>query len=44
LASKHSHSAFATFWKETPLVGWEKAFEIAFGQTVDDFYSEFGTD
>lgn len=44
LASKHSHSAFTTFWEETPLVGWEKAFEIAFGQTVDDFYSEFGTD
>lgn len=41
LASRASHSAFLTFWEKTPELGWEKAFEEAFGETLNEFYDRF---
>lgn len=42
LASKHSHRAIGEFWEATPELGWEKSFERAFDQSIDDFYLMFG--
>lgn len=42
LASEFGLSAFGIFWANIPRVGWEDAFEIAFGQTVEGFYDNFG--
>lgn len=43
LASQSSHAAFLNFWEKTPELGWKKAFEAAFGMTLNEFYAEFGT-
>lgn len=42
LAARHPNEAFGRFFRLTPSVGWEKAFEAAFGQTVEDFYESLG--
>lgn len=42
LVSKNGIRAVGNYWNSTPDVGWEKAFEKAFGLTIDEFYSQFG--
>ena len=42
LASRHGLKSFANFWENTPRMGWEAAFEHAFGQSVESFYTNFG--
>ena len=42
LVARHPDRAFALFFRQTPRVGWEKAFELAFGQSVEEFYAGFG--
>lgn len=42
LASEYGLKSFGEFWKTTPDLGWEKAFEKAFGQSIDEFYNKFG--
>ncbi|SLN64255.1 hypothetical protein ROA7450_03396 [Roseovarius albus] len=42
LVAKASHHAVIKFWEKTPELGWEDAFQLAFGLTVDGFYQKFG--
>jgi hypothetical protein len=41
LAHLSSPSAFIDFWEKTPILGWERAFEAAFGLTVEAFFVEY---
>lgn len=43
LAYRHSNRAFTEFWRETPKRGWKQAFELAFGQTIDQFLENLGS-
>ena len=42
LATENGIDSFGEFWDATPELGWEAAFEKAFGLNVTQFYKEFG--
>lgn len=41
LVSQSSRESILEFWEKTPFLGWQKAFESAFGQSVEEFYDGF---